>query len=503
MDTAGVVVTDFYGGWDSAQDLQIQADGRIVMGGEANESGKGIARSNPREFGILRYNTDGSLDSSFDGDGKVLTPISEGQDIVYGLAIQDDQKVVAAGRADGNKPKRNTSAPSNFAIARYNPNGSLDSSFDGDGKVLTLLGTSSFAQDVVVQPNDQRIVVAGSATAPNPRFAVARYNTNGSLDSSFGGGGIVTTAFAAGDSYARGVAIQSDGKIVVSGEGGANFRVLARYNVDGSLDANFDGDGKVEHAFSEFAGGTDLVIQADGKILVCSSTYVTRYNSDGSIDTSFASSGVLTHSHSVRSIVLQPDQKILVGGGSSGILAVSRLQPDGSLDATFGSGGTAQVAIANASARAIGLQADGKVILGGTLSDDNATSPNHNYISVRFNSDGTLDTTWGGPTAASTSSATLASTALGGGQIIIHKGDTQSVTMLNTTAIAAAESKIVETGKQNTAAIREAKIRDKLIGALDRRVAESLARDWWFGTLGENENRLPISQRSRTMFRVR
>jgi uncharacterized delta-60 repeat protein len=347
------------------------------------------------------------LDSSFDGDGKIITSMSKGVDHILSVAMQEDQKIVAAGHSEGVRQKGFT--PRNFAIARYNANGSLDTSFDGDGKVTTLIGTSSFASEVAIQA-DQKIVVAGHASDPTQRFAVARYNANGSLDNSFSGDGKATTAFIVGESSAYGLAIQDDGKIIVSGGlVGGGYNLLARYNPDGSLDSSFDGDGKLEHALSGTIGGGEVVIQEDGKILVSGSNYVTRYNTDGSLDTSFASSGVFTHSSTVRSITLQPDQKILLGGGSIGTFAASRLNPDGGLDATFGGAGTVQIWIAEyAFARAIRLQADGRILLGGGVGDVGGT--NLDYISARFNSDGTLDTTWGGGSSASTSSATLAST---------------------------------------------------------------------------------------------
>jgi uncharacterized delta-60 repeat protein len=329
--------------------------------------------------------------------------MSGGLDRIVSVAVQNDQMILGAGHSEGIRQKGFT--PRNFALARYNQNGSLDTSFDGDGKVTTLIGTSSVASEVALQA-DQKIVVVGHASDPTQRFAVARYNVNGSLDSSFSGDGKVTTAFALGESSAFGLAIQTDGKIVVAGGiSGGGYNLLARYNSDGSLDTSFDGDGKVEHAISGTVGGAEVVVQADGKILVCGSNYVTLYNSDGSLDTSFASSGVFTHSSTVRSITLQPDGKILLGGGAVGSPSVSRLNVDGSLDASFGSGGTAQIALADAFARAVRLQADGRIVLGGGVGVATALD----YFSLRFNSDGTLDTTWGGG-AASASSSAIAST---------------------------------------------------------------------------------------------
>ena len=151
---------------------------------------------------MLRYNTDGSLDPSFDGDGKVLTDIG-GHDRASDLALQPDGKIVAAGEG---------------ALARYNGDGTLDTSFGGDGIVMTMgypgHGVASLvAAGVAIQSNG-KIIVAGSG--PSGYTGVARYEADGSLDSAFGDGGLVTTA----DVSANDVALQADGRIVVAGSRG-------------------------------------------------------------------------------------------------------------------------------------------------------------------------------------------------------------------------------------------------------------------------------------------
>jgi uncharacterized delta-60 repeat protein len=192
----------------------------------------------------------GELDPTFDGDGKVVTDFGA-DDVASGVAIQGDGKIVVGGKREP------ASGNSNFALARYNPDGSLDPTFDGDGKVLTDFGAGDIGEDVAIQA-DGKIVAAGlSGAGTNPfNFALARYNTNGSLDLSFGGDGRVLTDFGSNEE-AFGVAIQADGKIVAAGLTGAgtnpeNF-ALARYKPGGSLDATFDGDGRVVTAF----GGND------------------------------------------------------------------------------------------------------------------------------------------------------------------------------------------------------------------------------------------------------
>ena len=212
--TNGKVTTDFNGGSEEGKTVAIQSDGKIVVGG-----GYGV-------FSLARYNSNGSLDTSFDTDGKVTTDFSGfGFEQCLAVAIQSDGKIVAVG--EGN---------SVFTLARYNSNGGLDTSFDTDGKVTTDFGGSAHSRAVAIQP-DGKIVVAGyTDDTGNPDFAVARYNSNGSLDTSFGTGGKETTDFNSNYDYGTAVAIQSDGKIVVAGSSDAGYTdsrdfALSRYIV--------------------------------------------------------------------------------------------------------------------------------------------------------------------------------------------------------------------------------------------------------------------------------
>lgn len=182
----------------------------------------------------------GSLDTAFSGDGKATTNVTSGFDSAYGVAIQPvDAKIVAAGEVAGSGGR--------FGLVRYDTDGSLDAGFGGDGRVTTNF-TSRYdaAGDVVVQ-GDGRIVAAGIAGGSGSQFALARYNSDGSLDATFGGDGKVTTNFTAGSDFAFGVLVQPDGKIVAAGRaGGSGGRIaVARYETDGDLDPTFDGDGKV------------------------------------------------------------------------------------------------------------------------------------------------------------------------------------------------------------------------------------------------------------------
>ena len=189
----------------------------------------------------------GDLDLSFGNGGKVITPIGNGDEGASAVAIQSDGKIVAAGSWEI------IDYFTSFALVRYNTDGSLDTSFGSGGIVTTAGGGSNTASfsDVAIQP-DGKIVAVGSDPYGNSfKFILARYNTNGSLDTTFGTGGKVLTL----DGFANAVAIQSDGKIVVAGTG------LARYNTNGSLDTTFGTNGIAG------GGGSDIAIQSDGKIV--------------------------------------------------------------------------------------------------------------------------------------------------------------------------------------------------------------------------------------------
>ena len=324
----GRVITDFSAGFDLAQAVALQADGKIIAAGVAGTTN----RSNT-DFGLARYNPDGSLDTTFDGDGKVMTDFAGNSDQARAVAVQAEGKIVAAGGANFSN---------SFGLARYNPDGSLDASFDGDGKVITSLGFSgSEAYGIVIQPGDRKIIAAGGADAD---FGLARYNPDGSLDATFDGDGKVVTSFMGRD-LARAIGLQADGKIVAAGftqpgfnEGsGMGDFALARYNPNGSLDATFDGDGKVTTNISDASGDDQaygVAIQRDGKIVTAGyarnglaqvSPYefaLARHNLDGSLDTAFGNGGTITTNignfeRAARTVAIQPnDGKIVAAGGT-------------------------------------------------------------------------------------------------------------------------------------------------------------------------------------------
>lgn len=313
--TKGTVTTAIGSTDDKAYAVALQPDGKIVAAGYSTVAGQKV-------FALARYNTDGTLDTSFDGDG-IVTNTGSGR--IYALAIQSDGKIIAAG-----------GGTVGFELARYNTDGSLDTSFDGDGIVTTAINGGAYA--VAIQP-DGRIVAAGDDWANVPTYssvAVARYNTDGSPDTGFGANGTVATAFGTADAWANAIALQQDGKIVAGGYGDAGGGVpgsaLLRYNTNGSLDTSFDGDG-ISTTDSWGQGIEALAIQADGKVVAAGAEYVgyylfalARHNTDGSLDTSFGTDGVVTTNVSSNSsssdseayaVAIQPDGKIVAAGSGN------------------------------------------------------------------------------------------------------------------------------------------------------------------------------------------
>jgi uncharacterized delta-60 repeat protein/LPXTG-motif cell wall-anchored protein len=398
FNTDGKVITDIGSSTeDAAESVAVQADGKIIVAGDYDNNVS-------RDFAVARYNTNGSLDTTFDTDGKVVTDIGTNtNDIVQSVAIQADGKILVAGWSD-------PVATWDFVVARYNANGSLDTTFDTDGKVVTDIGTNSVDNiySVVVQ-SDGKIVVAGWSNAGGRAdFVVVRYNTNGSLDTTFDTDGKVITDIGTNRfDFAYSAVLQADGKIVVAGNsdaGGTYDFVVVRYNTNGSLDTTFDSDGKVTTNIGTSSAdyGSSVVVQSDGKIVVAGfsdlgstqNLVLVRYNTNGSLDTTFDSDGKAisdigsSDTDRPNSAVLQADGKIVVAGfsntGGSNNFVVVRFNSNGSFDTTFGIDGKVSTDIGTNSgdqARSIVLQSDGKIVVAG-ISDAGGSD---NYALVRYN----------------------------------------------------------------------------------------------------------------------
>ena len=373
----GKVTTSIGSGVDVARALAIQQDGKLVAAG-TNNTGP-IDGGGYNRFALVRYHANGTLDGSFGGGGKVTTPISTGDVVVsadgnsgvfdvddaYALAIQQDGKLVAAGQAGGGRGHWG-SLFGDFALVRYNANGKLDTSFGRGGKVTTPLGgvdVGSGARSLAIQ-KDGKLVAAGFNWGGGG-YALVRYHANGSLDTSFGRGGKVTTPGAA---YT--LAIQKDGKLVAAGAGDNGF-TLARYNANGTLDTSFGRGGIVRTTIG--SGGSEafaLVIQRDGKLVAAGSRnnndgtngvfVLVRYNANGTLDRSFGRGGkVTTPTGGASALAIQQDGKLVAFGG-----ALVRYNANGTLDRSFGRGGV--VTTPTGSASALVIQQDGKLVAAGS-----------------------------------------------------------------------------------------------------------------------------------------
>ncbi|SDA89029.1 delta-60 repeat domain-containing protein, partial [Algoriphagus alkaliphilus] len=346
----------------TVRSIVLQPDGKILIGGDF-PGYNGTTRNY-----IARINVDGSLDTSFNpGTGASST--------VQSMVPQPDGKILIGGQFNSyNGTGRNY-------IARINADGSLDTSFNpGTGANGTVLS-------MVLQP-DGKILIGGNFTSYNgtTRNYIARINADGSLDTSFNPGtGANFTVWS--------MVLQPDGKILIGGDftgyNGTTRNYIARINADGSLDTSFNpGTGANFTVWS-------MVLQPDGKILIggdftgyngTTRNYIARINADGSLDTSF-NPGTGANS-TVRSIVLQPDGKIIIGGqftsyNGASISRIARINADGSLDGSFNPG-----LGANGFVRSMVLQPDGKILIGGDFSSYNGTSRSR---IARINADGSLD----------------------------------------------------------------------------------------------------------------
>ncbi len=384
-----------------AYTVSLQADGKILMAGRAQTLSDGY------DFALVRFNDDGSLDNGFGSQGKVATDLGNSPDIGFTAAIQNDGKIIVAGTS--------SSAHSNMSLVRYNTDGIIDTSFLNHGRILNDMGSSSAGYSASVLP-DGKIIVAGFYdNGSNSDFLLSRFNTDGSLDFSFPGGGNETQDLNGASDVANSIAVQSNGKMVVAGysfNGSNNDFAIVRFNTDGSLDMAFDGDGIVftDILTNSYDLANSVAMQQDGKIVAAGladngTNYdiaVVRYNSDGSKDNSFDSDGIVTTDidNSIdygSTVLIQPDQKIIVAGfsfvNSSYKLVLVRYNSNGSLDNTFGSGGkvVSDIGPTIALKSSAALQADGKIIVGRNVSNGS----NYDFALIRYNSNGSIDSTFG------------------------------------------------------------------------------------------------------------
>ena len=404
--TGGKVTTDL-GFSEFARAVVIQPDGKIIAAGSGG--------SDPQhpDFLIIRYNSNGTLDPTFGSGGVVTTDFFGDVDDSFDIKLQVDGKIVAVGYT-----RATATDPTIIALARYNPNGSLDPTFGSGGEATASLPNLIFSVSGAAIQSDGKIVVSGAISDlmhTDTSCYVARFNTNGSLDSSFAGG-IIIKDFGGtfGNEAFSDVTVQADDKIVVAGtvpgQASQDFHdfVTVRYNPNGSQDPTFGSGGVV---ITDFIGGVDnggeVLVQPDGKILVAGissslapNSYdfaVVRYNPNGSLDPTFGNGGKVRTDFSGGNdfggpVVLQPNGKIVVVGSTGGDFGLVRYNPNGSLDPTFGGSGTVVTDFTGGSDAAadVALQQDGKIVAAGF-----AQNADVDFALARYNGDIVLPPTCG------------------------------------------------------------------------------------------------------------
>lgn len=396
----GHVFTDFSGNSDYGFAMVLQPDGRMIVAGQS-----GVYPL--FHSALARYNNNGQLDPTFGAGGKVIAALDAGGDQLTAIALQPDGKIVAAGSLIHDNWQMS------FLLARFNSNGTLDAGFGNQGVVVTNFGDSYAAASAVILHSDGKITVAGvSGAGPYSElndFALARYNSNGSPDQSFGNGGKLKTHFPGVDntgSRATAAVLQPDGKLVVAGtyknQSTPRTFALARYNANGGLDATFGSGGLVTTSMgSGDAIAFSTVLLSDGRIVATGYVEIGSrnhdfalacYNPSGTLNQSFGNGGRVTTDFFgatddiAYGLAAQSDGKLVLGGRTGAYpifhFALARYTNNGKLDQTFGAGGKVSTTFDNrGQGYAVTIQRDGRILLGG-ISDP--TSSNFDFTVLRY-----------------------------------------------------------------------------------------------------------------------
>lgn len=395
FDGDGKQTTTYNSGYSYPISIVLQNSGKIIVTHY-------ILNGKNYDFAVTRYNTDGSLDTGFAVDGKQTTDFNGGDDYALAAAIQPDGKIVVTGQA--NIEER----VSDFALCRYNSDGTPDSTFNKDGKLHDKLKQGYTVYRSTAVQKDGKIVAAGYTwNGMHFKFAVSRFNANGSPDSSFSDDGTKTDSFGPGDDYAHSVAVQDDGKIVAAGLGfdGKYYHfAFARYNSDGNPDKTFSGDGKELLKFDsadEFINA--IAMQNDGRILAAgvsnNNTAVLRLNADGEPDPAFGTGGISTTSYgsnvsAANAMSLQKNGKIVVAGNAGAGFTLARYNADGNPDKNFADNGklTGSFGYVYSTGNSVAVQNDGKIVL---VADVSYLESTMGFAVARFTPDGTADSSFG------------------------------------------------------------------------------------------------------------
>ena len=384
----------FNNGSNYISDLQIQKDGKFLIAGSNNDN----------NFALVRLHGVSNFTSN---QGKIYTQFNTNNDVANAIAMRAGGKPIVVGNVTN---AINPTSGTDFGIVAYNADGSLDYAFGSNAFVSISFDADDRANAVAVQTNDKILVAGKAANGSQYNLVVVRYDTDGTLDNTFGIAGIATLEIDDFDTEATSIALQSDGKIVVTGLSqdqfnGNFYAILARFNTNGFLDNTFGTNGVVDLPAGNGYVGKSVAIQSDGKIVIaCASQssvgnfVVIRCNANGSADNTFDTDGkvitnVGTDNSFAKSLVLQSDGKIVVCGAakenSQNVFAMLRYTTNGSLDNSFDTDGIVLTSFSpiHATANAVAVQPDGKIFLTGNTT----ITTNADMVLARYSSDGVLD----------------------------------------------------------------------------------------------------------------
>lgn len=362
--------------------VQLQNDNKIIVAGT-------VTVNNLQQLMLARYTPFGTIDTAYGYNGYVATPL--GTDAIINALTMNSGQAVVAGLAQ-------LSAGTTFALAQYNKNGDLDLAFNGSGIVTQYIGTGACAHAIMVDSSNRYVAAGTSIIGGAPIVTVVRYKADGTLDASFGESGIATKRIF-GNAGAYDFAFQNTGKIITVGytvNAGTREFGLVRFNTDGSLDTTFGSVGTIVTPIGSDACAYAIAVQSNNYIIAAGVSNakfaLARYKANGSLDTTFGFGGIVTtaigSSAQINDIVLQSDGKIVAVGFSQNDIALARYTRNGSLDTTFGSGGIVITeAGTTALANSVSLQSNGQIIVSG--------SSNNGTVVLRYNTNGSLDTTFG------------------------------------------------------------------------------------------------------------
>ncbi len=387
----GMTSLPFGTAYAEANDVAVGPDGTVVLAGFSS----GDDDQNPTtHVAVARLLADGTPDPAFDEDGRVVTAVGEGYATADSVVVQPDGKVVVGGSVQPTPGDLD----SDFLIVRYNPDGSLDTSFGGDGLVMSSYRSPAYATELVLQP-DGKLLVGGSGTndrssTNSSHMLIERYLANGELDPSFGGSGRVEIGLTDDNQVSRpdyldGLALQPDGKILAAGTTAGETAeqdesVVVRVLDDGGLDTTFGEEGAARVDTGPFERLTGVTMQSDGSVVAVGSSYnerrtvqrmlVVRYDSAGELDPTFGEGGIVITEAAPQSqaedVTVDADDRILVVGygvqnsnGDGKSWLVVRYAPDGAQDTSFGDGGVVRTPV-GAHANAVALQEEGIVVAG-------------------------------------------------------------------------------------------------------------------------------------------